>query len=74
MRSYTITGSCATSAHRSGRDEAELTGTATAVAFYIAGVMVIAFIATLLLRDRTAIPLGPDAEAQQASRHFIWQK
>ena len=50
------------------------TGTATAVAFYIAGVMVVAFIATLLLRDRTGIPLGPDAEAQQASRHFIWEK
>ena len=50
------------------------TGTATSVAFYIAGIMVIAFVATLLLRDRTGIPLGPDAEAQQASHHFIWQK
>jgi MFS family permease len=42
------------------------TGTAWAVAWYIAGVMVIAFIATLLLRDRTGIPLGPEAEAQQS--------
>ncbi|MFF2389780.1 MFS transporter [Agromyces sp. NPDC058104] len=42
------------------------TGTATSVAFYIAGVMVVAFIATLLLRDRTGIPLGPDHEAEQA--------
>jgi MFS family permease len=42
------------------------TGTAWAVAWYIAGVMAIAFIATLLLRDRTGIPLGPEAEAQQA--------
>ena len=50
------------------------TGTATSVAFYIAGVMVIAFIATLLLRDRTGIPLGPDHEAEQAERHFIWEQ
>ena len=50
------------------------TGTATSVAFYIAGVMVIAFIATLLLRDRTGIPLGPDHEAEQAKRHFIWEQ
>ncbi|MFE5672346.1 MFS transporter [Agromyces sp. NPDC056523] len=50
------------------------TGTATSVAFYIAGVMVIAFIATLLLRDRTGIPLGPDHEAEQSQRHFVWEK
>ncbi|WP_448809271.1 MFS transporter [Agromyces bauzanensis] len=50
------------------------TGTATSVAFYIAGVMVIAFVATLLLRDRTGIPLGPDHELEQSSRHFVWQK
>lgn len=41
------------------------TGTSLAVAWYIAGVMVIAFAATLLLRDRSNIPLGPDAEAEQ---------
>lgn len=50
------------------------TGTATAVAFYIATVMVIAFAATLMLRDRTGIPLGPDHEQEQSARHFIWQK
>ncbi|AWB95990.1 MFS transporter [Agromyces badenianii] len=42
------------------------TGTATSVAFYIGGVMVVAFAATLLLRDRTGIPLGPDFEAEQS--------
>ncbi|MCA5891934.1 MHS family MFS transporter [Isoptericola sp. NEAU-Y5] len=42
------------------------TGTALSVAFYIAGVMVVAFAATLLLRDRTGIPLGPEHEAEQA--------
>ncbi|MGO2140440.1 MAG: MFS transporter [Leucobacter sp.] len=50
------------------------TGTATSVAFYIAGVMVIAFIATLLLRDRTDIPLGPEHEELQQQGHFIWEK
>ncbi len=37
----------------------QTTGTATSVAFYIAGVMVVAFAATLLLRDRTGIPPRP---------------
>ena len=50
------------------------TGTAVSVAFYIAGVMVIAFIATLLLRDRTGIPLGPEHEDVQQRGHFVWEK
>jgi len=50
------------------------TGTATSVSFYIAGVMVVAFAATLMLRDRTGIPLGPDHEQEQSAKHFVWQK
>lgn len=50
------------------------TGSATSVAFYIAGVMVVAFTATLLLRDRTGIPLGPEHEAEQQVGHFVWQR
>lgn len=50
------------------------TGTAVSVAFYIAGVMVIAFAATLLLRDRTGIPLGHEYEEQQQRGHFVWEK
>lgn len=49
----------------------QTTGTSQAVAWYIAGVMTIAFIATLLLRDRTRIPLGPENEAEQA-KHPIY--
>lgn len=45
----------------------QTTGTATSVAFYIAGVMVVAFAATLLLRDRTGIPLGPEHEDEQSA-------
>ncbi len=50
------------------------TGTAVSVALYVAGVMVVAFIATLLLRDRTGIPLSPDHEEEQQKNHFVWEK
>ncbi|WP_370942091.1 MFS transporter [Amycolatopsis sp. cg5] len=42
------------------------TGTSTSVAIYLAGMTVVGLIATLLLRDRSGIPLGPDHEAEQA--------
>jgi MFS family permease len=42
------------------------TGSTTAVAFYLAGMTLLGLIATLLLRDRSGIPLGPDHEAEQA--------
>ncbi|NLB46688.1 MAG: MHS family MFS transporter [Microbacteriaceae bacterium] len=51
-----------------------LTGTAVSVTFYIAAVMVVAFIATLLLRDRTGIPLGQEYEDEQQKNHFVWEK
>ena len=50
------------------------TGSATSVAFYIAGVMVVAFVATLLLRDRTGIPLEHEYEELQQTGHFVWEK
>lgn len=50
------------------------TGSATSVAFYIAGVMVVAFVATLLLRDRTGIPLGHEYEDVQQRGHFVWEE
>ena len=42
------------------------TGTTMAVTWYLAGMTVLGLIATLLLRDRSGIPLGPDHEAEQA--------
>ena len=36
------------------------------ITWYLAGMTVIGLIATLLLRDRSRIPLGPEAEAEQA--------
>ncbi|WP_438353632.1 MFS transporter [Microbacterium sp. CJ88] len=42
------------------------TGGTMAVTWYLAGMTVIGLIATLLLRDRTGIPLGLDAEEQQS--------
>ncbi|MFT4157248.1 MAG: MFS transporter [Microbacterium sp.] len=44
----------------------DATGTTAAVTWYLAGMTVLGLIATLLLRDRSGIPLGPDHEAEQA--------
>ncbi|WP_017792085.1 MFS transporter [Leucobacter salsicius] len=44
----------------------QATGTTWSVAFYLVGMATLALIATLLLRDRSGIPLGPDAEEEQA--------
>ena len=44
----------------------DATGGTTAVTVYLAGMTVIGFLATLLLRDRSGIPLGPDHEAEQS--------
>lgn len=43
----------------------QATGATTSVTYYLAGMTVIGLIATLLLRDRSGIPLGPDHEAEQ---------
>lgn len=47
------------------------TGTTTSVAIYLAIMTAIALIATLLLRDRSGIPLGPDHEAEQSVSPII---
>ncbi len=44
----------------------QATGSATGVTWYLAGMTVLGLVATLLLRDRSGIPLGPDHEAEQA--------
>ncbi|GHD42167.1 MFS transporter [Mycetocola manganoxydans] len=52
----------------------QTTGESISVAFYIAGVTVVAFAATLILRDRTGIPLGHDHEDLQSVGHFQGSK
>ncbi|MCT9821244.1 MHS family MFS transporter [Microbacterium sp. W1N] len=42
------------------------TGSTQGVTWYLAGMTLLGLIATLLLRDRSGIPLGPDHEAEQA--------
>ena len=42
------------------------TGSTAGVTWYLAGMTVLGLVATLLLRDRSGIPLGPDHEAEQA--------
>ncbi len=44
----------------------QATGSTMAVTWYLAGMTVVGLIATLLLRDRSGIPLGPDHEAEQS--------
>jgi MFS family permease len=44
----------------------QATGTTLSVTWYLAGMTLIGLVATLLLRDRSGIPLGPDHEAEQA--------
>ena len=44
----------------------QVTGTTWSVTLYLAGMTLVGLIATLLLRDRTGIPLGPDHEDEQA--------
>ncbi|GAA5095068.1 MFS transporter [Microbacterium yannicii] len=41
------------------------TGSTMSVTWYLAGMTLIGLVATLLLRDRSGIPLGPDHEAEQ---------
>ncbi|KQR89064.1 MULTISPECIES: MFS transporter [unclassified Microbacterium] len=43
----------------------EQTGTTVSVTVYLAIMAVLGLVATLLLRDRSGIPLGPDHEAEQ---------
>lgn len=44
----------------------DATGSTDMVTWYLAGMTVIGLIATLLLRDRSSIPLGPDHEEEQS--------
>ena len=50
------------------------TGGTTYVAVYLATMTLIGFFATLALRDRTGIPLGPDHEAEQLKSPLRWHK
>lgn len=50
------------------------TGSTFAVTLYLSTMTCIALFATLLLRDRTGIALGPDHEAEQAKSPLIWRK
>ena len=45
----------------------QATGGTHAIALYLAGMTVVGLLATLALRDRTGIPLGPDQEHEQTA-------
>lgn len=52
----------------------DLTGGTLAVAVYLSLMTLVGLFATLSLRDRTGIPLGPDHEDQQNISPVIWHK
>ena len=50
----------------------QATGTSWSIVGYLLVMATIGLIATLLLRDRSGIPLGPEFEAEQQASPFIW--
>ncbi len=50
----------------------QATGTTTAISWYVLVATLVGAAATLCLRDRRGIPLGPDHEAEQASGATIF--
>ncbi|WP_347455196.1 MFS transporter [Acinetobacter thermotolerans] len=50
------------------------TGSTSSVAIYLSVMTIVGLIATLLLRDRTGIPLGPDHEVEQCQSAFSFSK
>ncbi|WP_203137680.1 MFS transporter [Microbacterium sp. JZ31] len=50
------------------------TGSTDGVAYYLFGLVVASLIATILLRDRRGIPLGPDHEEEQSQGIYRWEK
>lgn len=52
----------------------EATGGTQAITLYLLSATTIGFIVSLLVRDRTGIPLGQEHEELQASGHFVWQQ
>ncbi|GAB2971826.1 MFS transporter [Actinotalea caeni] len=49
----------------------EATGSTNAVTVYLMAMTAVGLAATLLIRDRTGIPLGPDHEAEQAASPVV---
>ncbi|WP_309068749.1 MFS transporter [Microbacterium sp.] len=50
------------------------TGSTDGVAYYLFGLIIASLIATILLRDRRGIPLGPDHEEEQSKGIYLWKK
>lgn len=50
----------------------QATGTSWSIVGYLLAMATIGLVATLLLRDRSGIPLGPEFESEQQASPFIW--
>ncbi|WP_328587441.1 MFS transporter [Corynebacterium liangguodongii] len=51
----------------------ESTGSTTAITAYLLAAALVGLAVSLLLRDRTDIPLGHEHEKEQSVGHFVWQ-
>lgn len=52
----------------------QATGTTVAITVYLCGMTLVGFIATLLLKDRSGIPLGPGSELVQQQSPLIFHR
>lgn len=52
----------------------QATGSWHAIVWYLVGMTLVGFLATLALRNRDRIPLGPDYEAEQERGALVWNK
>ena len=52
----------------------QATGTSWSVVIYLGVMLLLAMTATLILRDRSGIDLGPDNETEQGRRHTYFSK
>ncbi|MFV0375470.1 MAG: MFS transporter, partial [Microbacterium sp.] len=50
----------------------QATGTTVSVQVYLAVMVLLGLVATLLVKDRPGIELGPDNEAEQARMPLVW--
>ncbi|WP_423182869.1 MFS transporter [Arthrobacter sp. NyZ413] len=52
----------------------QATGTSWSIVIYLVAMTAIGLIATLMLRDRSGIPLGPEHEREQAMSPLVWAR
>jgi len=52
----------------------QATGSSVPIAVYLVGMTLIGLVATLVIRDRTGVPLGLEYESEQSQPAFVWDR